>query len=143
MSESIARWILTLANSACDRKGKTGRLKVYTVRTQVPSDGSCIALDRIVEHLAHADARIDRPSVVAAIGSLLPKAGSGQRVHVVITSDERARYDATVKAFNTSNAKSTQTENRNTFLRAAAMDAIESLPVFISPAVEVLDVTVQ
>tara|TARA_R110000868_G_scaffold345386_3_gene606495 strand:- start:103 stop:507 length:405 start_codon:yes stop_codon:yes gene_type:complete len=129
MTEHIAAWILNTANTLADDKGRTGVLKIYTKRTQVPRQRNCVALDRIVEHVG-----LPRDLVVAAIGSLLPMAGTGQKVHIKIVTAERISDD--IKRAEKQEFENTtrQYENIGMFYRAAAIQTATELPVFELPA---------
>lgn len=125
ITDKLATWILALANSTVNRRtGKTGIIKVFANRTQVRgTDG--IALDRLIEHC-----KVTREQMAAALGSLRPLPGNGDRVHIVVVTDERIRTDKAIAKIRTETAKAHQLANWAAFLGAAGIATDSVLPEF-------------
>jgi hypothetical protein len=95
MIQNIARWLTSLAESVADRNGKTGRLKIYMNRTEVPKGAQNIALNKLVAHLGQFG--VQPGDVREAIASLFPEPGTGGKVHLVVTTPYRVERDQLAK----------------------------------------------
>lgn len=88
MLQNLMAWLLSLAATRPDNKGKVGTLKIYSDAQKVGKGLNCISFDRLVRHC-----KVEPAVMTAAIGALLPTAGTGARIHVVVTTPERLDAD--------------------------------------------------
>ena len=128
MLQNLTAWLLSLAASRPDNKGRVGVLKIYSSRTHVGKGLNCISFDRLVSHCG-----VEPSLMTAAIGALLPTAGTGPKIHVVVTTPERLDSDKRDAKELRLRLRDMNISARFTYLSAAGRMAaikVDTLPAF-------------